>query len=49
MEMLHVKYDEHGTVKAPIEYYAKAIENQPKQPLINPRPQYGLTYIDNKY
>lgn len=49
MEMLHIKNDEYDGVKAPIEYYAKAIESQPKQPSINPRPQYGLTYIDNKY
>lgn len=49
MEMLHFKNNEYGAVKAPIEYYAKAIENQPSQPLINHAPHYGLAYTDKKY
>lgn len=49
MEMLHIKNNEYDAFKAPIEYYAKAIQNQPNHALINHQPHYGFTHIDKKY
>lgn len=48
MEMLQIKHNAYDMTRAPIDYYAKALENQPKHAFNNYQPQYGLTHIDKK-